>query len=94
MEKLLNYKDAKIYVRKIQSKMDDQQDNSPEGEDDSFDSSFLGVSFPFSINRFLSARTKARLRISRVVSTVTVSRFRLFQGFSYNDVMIYRSNRF
>lgn len=42
MEKLSNYKDAKIYVRKIQNEPDDQQD--PDAEDDSYDSSFQGVS--------------------------------------------------
>ncbi|XP_053213443.1 ubiquitin carboxyl-terminal hydrolase 48-like isoform X4 [Panonychus citri] len=41
MEKLSNYKDAKIYVRKIQNEPDDQQD--PDAEDDSYDSSFQGV---------------------------------------------------
>lgn len=42
MDKMLNFKDEKIYIRKIQKKTDDQQE--PDADDDSCDSSFLGVS--------------------------------------------------
>lgn len=48
MEKLLNYKDAKIYVRKMQNKSEDQADNGQDG-DDSFDSFHIGVSKVFTL---------------------------------------------
>ncbi|XP_015782575.1 ubiquitin carboxyl-terminal hydrolase 48 [Tetranychus urticae] len=73
MDKMLNFKDEKIYIRKIQKKTDDQQE--PDADDDSCDSSFLGTtrkkmkSQPGSESQSiqsLSAQGKAPRRSSRI----------------------------
>ncbi|XP_074604529.1 ubiquitin carboxyl-terminal hydrolase 48-like isoform X1 [Brevipalpus obovatus] len=43
MEKSLNYKDARVYVRKIQDESDDHQENGTDGEEDSHDLFRIGV---------------------------------------------------
>ena len=44
MEKSLNYKDARVYVRKIQDESDDHQENGTDGEEDTYDLFRIGVS--------------------------------------------------
>ena len=47
VKQLLNYQNAKIYVRKI--KYDDIHDPSGDAEDDKFDETFTDVSITFSL---------------------------------------------
>lgn len=51
LKQLLNYQSAKIYVRKIQNKYDDQPDTGADAEDDNFDETFNKVRSHLKLSR-------------------------------------------